>query len=113
MLPKKGTVSRALADGTIDRVNHLLSAVHMLNIEANTLVEEAADVLTRAGLQLGSLKKYHSNFVRCADMYFHEFATMITSEDKKMDMFSDMDEFDALFRKWAKLNEDKQNSKQA
>jgi len=104
MLPKKEIVYRAFADGTIDKANQLLSAVHILNLEANALVEEASDTLAAAGLQLGELKKLHSDFVKCADRYFHEFAMMVTTEEKKMDMFTDMDSFDGLFRKWAKLN---------
>lgn len=105
MLPRKEIVERAFADGTIDRANLLLSAAHILNLEANTIVEEASDVLTGAGLQLGELKKLHSDFVRSADRYFREFAMMVTSEKKKMDMFTDMDSFDKLFRGWAKIDE--------
>ena len=103
MLPRKETVDRAFANGTIDKANELLSAVHILNLEANTLVEEAADTLAGAGLQLGELKKFHNDFVKAADRYFREFATMVTTEKKKMDMFTDMDNFDKLFREWAKI----------
>lgn len=106
MLPPKKVVDRAFENGTIDKVNRLLSAVHILHLEANTLIEEASDTLTEAGLQLGTLKKFHSDFVRCADRYFMEFATMITSNESKMDMFRDMDSFDEKFRKWAQIAEE-------
>lgn len=43
MKPKKDLIKAAEADGSIDRLNSLLSAAHILNCEANMLVEEAAD----------------------------------------------------------------------
>lgn len=102
MLPKKQIVERAFQNGTIDKVNQLLSAAHILNIEANNLIEWASDLLADEGLQLGTLKKYHSDFVRCADRYFSDFATLI-HKDQGMNMFKDVDEFDKIFREWAKI----------
>ena len=67
MKPKKDLIKVAEADGSIDRLNRLLSAAHILNCEANMLVE---------------------------------------TEKSKMDMFRDMDDFDAKFREWVKLPSD-------
>lgn len=89
----------------MDRVNRLVSAAHLLNCEANGLIEETADILRDNGLLLGELKKLHSDFVKCADRYFREFAVMVADDRRKMDMFEDMDEFDRMFREWAKLEE--------
>ena len=86
MLPKKKLVDAAIADGSMDRMNMLLSAAHLLNCEANNLVEEASDIMAEKNLLLGDLKKLHSDFVRCADRYFREFATLVTTETAKMDM---------------------------
>ena len=49
----------AVKDGSIDRMNMLLSAAHLLNCEANSLVEEASDIMQERGLLLGQLKKMH------------------------------------------------------
>ena len=68
--------------------------------------EEAADLMERNGLLLGELKQLHNRFTKSADRYFSEFASMITTDRQKMDMFSDMDGFDGWFRKWAKLPKD-------
>lgn len=70
MKPKKDLIKAAEADGSIDRLNCLLSAAHILNCEANMLVEEAADLMNAKGLLLGNLKRLHNNFVKSADMYF-------------------------------------------
>ena len=43
MKPKKKIIDAAIANGSIDRLNMLLSAAHLLNCEANNLVEEASD----------------------------------------------------------------------
>ena len=39
-------------------------------------------------------------------MYFREFAGMIFNEDSKMAMFSDIDSFGEVFRKWAKIEKE-------
>lgn len=103
MKPKKDLIAAAQADGSIDRLNCLLSAAHILNCEANQLVEEAADLMSEKGLLLGNLKRMHNNFVKSADCYFKEFASMICTEKSKMDMFGDMESLDKMFREWAKL----------
>ena len=58
------------------------------------------------GLLLGNLKKLHNDFVKCADRYFREFATLVTTDKSKMDMFGDLDGFDKSFREWAKVSAD-------
>lgn len=106
MKAKKTLIQRAVRNGAIDKVNRLLSAAHLLNCEANSLVEESNDILRENGLLVGELKKYHTDFVKCADRYFSEFAGLVTEDNKKMDMFTDMDEFDKWFRKWSKILEE-------
>nr|DAM29584.1 MAG TPA: hypothetical protein [Caudoviricetes sp.] len=106
MKPKKQLIDAAIANGSMDRMNMLLSAAHLLNCEANNLVEEASDLMTNNGLLLGDLKKLHNDFVRVADRYFKEFATLVGTEKSKMDMFSDLEGFDSTFRKWAKVPAD-------
>lgn len=106
MKPKKDLIKVAEADGSIDRLNSLLSAAHILNCEANMLVEEAADLMNAKGLLLGNLKRLHNSFVKSADMYFLEFSSLVETEKSKMDMFRDMDDFDGKFREWAKLPSD-------
>ena len=96
MKPRKQLIDAAVANGSIDRMNMLLSAAHLLNCEANSLVEEASDLMAENGLLLGDLKKLHNDFVRVADKYFKEFATLVTTDTAKMDMFSDLDGFDRM-----------------
>lgn len=103
MKPNKQLINTAIANGSMDRMNMLLSAAHILNCEANNLVEEANDLMIANGLLLGELKKLHNDFVRVADKYFKEFATLITTDASKMDMFSDLEGFDKSFREWAKV----------
>lgn len=103
MKPKKQLIDLAIADDSMERMNMLLSAAHLLNCEANNLIEEASDLVTERGMMLGILKKRHNDLVKCADSYFKEFASMVTEDETKMDMFGDMDEFDQSFRAWAKV----------
>lgn len=105
MLPPKKTVDQAFADGTMDRVNRLLSAAHILSWEADVLVEDAADQLVAAGLQMGLLKKLHSDFIKAADRYFREFTHLVTSKEMSRALFIDTEEFDRKFRHWAGIDE--------
>lgn len=57
MKPRKQLIDAAVANGSIDRMNMLLSAAHLLNCEANSLVEEASDLMTENGLLLGRLEE--------------------------------------------------------
>ena len=79
MRPKKHFIDCAQANGSIDRLNQLLSASHILLCEANGLLEEAADLMKRNGLLLGELKQLHNQFTNSADRYFREFASMVAS----------------------------------
>lgn len=106
MKPKRNLIEIARKNGSIDRLNTLISAAHILNCTANQYIEEAADLMNLHGLMLGRLKQMHGNFIRSADQYFKEFASMVFSEETKMDMFSDMDSFDAVFRQWSKIEKD-------
>lgn len=103
MKPKKDLIDAAKSNGSINQMNLLLSAVQILTCEANSLMEEANDIMMENGLCIGLLKKMHKDFVRCADLYFKEFSTFVDTEECKMNMFSDLEDFDNSFRKWAKI----------
>ena len=103
MTPKKSIIERAKEDGTLAKVNQLLSAAHILRCEAANLTGETADLLESKGLLMGELKKLHNDLDKVQDRYFYEFTQMITTEQSGKDLFADCDEFDKGFRKWAKL----------
>lgn len=103
MRPKKHLIEQAQANGSMDRLNLLLSASHILLCEANSLIGEASDLMSAQGLLIGMIKKKHGDLLRVSDAYFKEFASLITTEQSKMDMFGDMDDFDNKFRAWAKV----------
>ena len=58
MRPKQDLINIAIKDGSMDRVNMLLSAAHLLNCEANNLIEEASDVMIAKGYYLVILKNF-------------------------------------------------------
>lgn len=106
MKPRKELIEQAQANGSMDRLNLLLSASHILLCEANSLIEEASDIMSEQGMMIGGIKKKHSDLIRVANAYFKEFASLVTTEQSKMDMFRDMDDFDEKFRRWAKIPTD-------
>ena len=103
MKPKKTLIEKATQNGTIDRVNQLLSATHLLICTANNYLEESAELLKNNGMMLGELKKSFNDYVHSADRYFYEFGLMIDGESAKMSMFNDIDEFDIVFRQYSKI----------
>lgn len=106
MKPKEILIKKAIENGSVERLNILLSAAHILNCAANQYAEEAADLMAENGLLLGRLKWLHNNFIKSADMYFREFAGMVFNENSKMAMFQDMESFDKVFREWSKIEKD-------
>lgn len=104
MRAKKAIIEKAIADGSMERLNKLLSGAHIMLCVSNNYVEEATQLLKERGLLLGELKKLHSNYLLHADRYFKEFASMV--DESKMDMFKDMDAFDAIFREWSKIEKE-------
>lgn len=112
MKPKEILIKNAIENGSVERLNILLSAAHILNCAANQYAEEAADLMAENGLLLGRLKQLHNNFIKSADMYFREFAGMVFNDQTKMAMFSDMESFDKVFREWSKIEKDWEPKKQ-
>ena len=106
MKPKDVLIKKAIANGSVERLNILLSAAHILSCTANQYAKEAADLMAKNGLLLGRLKQLHNNFIKSADLYFREFAGMVFNDEKKMAMFQDMDGFEEVFRTWAKIEKD-------
>lgn len=94
-------IQAAMDSGAISKISELLSAVQILNCEANGLVEETVDIFNDCGLRVDSIISKHRAFVKAADEYFKEFSRMIQDQDKAMAMFKDMDSFDRFFRMWA------------
>ena len=112
MKPKEILIKNAIENGSVERLNILLSAAHILNCAANQYAEEAADLMAENGLLLGRLKQLHNNFIKSADMYFREFAGMVFNNQTKMAMFTDMESFDKVFREWSKIEKDWEPKKQ-
>ena len=50
MTPKKTIIEKAKEDGTLAKVNQLLSAAHILRCEAANIIGETADLLESRGL---------------------------------------------------------------
>lgn len=53
MKPKEYLIKNAIENGSVERLNILLSAAHILNCAANQYAEEAADLMLENGLLLG------------------------------------------------------------
>ena len=59
MRPKKTLIEAAEKDGSMARLNQLLSASQILLCEANNLVEEASDLMKERGL----MREQSSNYI--------------------------------------------------
>lgn len=106
MLPKKALVQKAIKDGSMDRINKLLSLSMLLNAISNSLSDESADILRSHDLLVGPIKQKHTAMMRAADAFFKDFSTMITNPDCKKNLFEDLDSLQGIIFKWAKLDND-------
>lgn len=100
---KKEIIERAKKNGVMDYASMLLSAAYLLNSEAYMLISEAQDMLGRNGLAMGTLKHLHNMYEKASNRYFMDFASLIKESGKKMEYFQDLDDFDRVFKKWAKI----------
>ena len=103
MKPKKGLLERARQDGAAQRINELISASYMLISEALVLQSEADDTLRKYGLVYAEIKQRANALQREFDKYFACIKSMITEDEQKEAYFTDLDNFDKIFRKYAKL----------
>jgi len=103
MKPKQELVNDAVQDGTMDKVNQLLSAAHLLICVSNNFIEEASEHIQKKGLLLGPIKMNHNMYSKQADKYFSSFASLITTDKSKMNMFGDMEVVEKMIREWAKI----------
>lgn len=103
MKPKKELLERARRDGAAQRINELISASYMLISEALVLQSEADDTLRKYGLVYAEIKQRANALQKEFDKYFSCVKTMITEDEQKEAYFTDLDNFDKIFRKYAKL----------
>ena len=101
MKAKKEIIDRAVKNGSMDRVNCLLSAAHVVLCVANNLYSEAGEVLADNGMMAGLLFRKHNLYHKAADAYFKEFASMVMTDETKMELFGDMEKVEKGIREWA------------
>lgn len=111
--PKHINVEQAIQDGTMDRVNQLLSLTLLLNTISNGLSDEAADLLRRHNLLVGPIKKNHTAMMKAADAFFYDFSTMITDSQNKEYLFKDIDTLRGSILSWAHLDKPFQPNQKA
>lgn len=103
MKAKKHLLDKAKQDGAAQRINELISASYMLISEALVLQSEADDTLRKYGLVYAEIKQRANALQKEFDKYFACIKSMITEEEQKEAYFTDLDNFDKVFRKYAKL----------
>lgn len=98
---KKEVIERAVKNGSMERVNSLLSAAHVMLCVANNLYSEAGEILEDNDMLAGELFRKHNLYHRSADAYFREFGDMVKIQENKMELFADMEMIEEKIRKWA------------
>lgn len=85
------------------KVAALLSAAHLLNTEAISLVDEC-DSLMDSRIQLVRDLKWRSKKLQVAfDDYVREFNKLVNKPSAFNELAADFEDFDKAFRKYAKL----------
>lgn len=100
---KKKIIDAAIANGSIERVDELMSAAQILITEAHCIIDETIEILGYNKLRSGELQASANRYLKSAEEYFKLFASAVNKEENKMQMFKDIDEFDEKFREWAAL----------
>lgn len=98
-------IEAARKAGMFDRCSRILSAVHLLMCQANDMLGEVEDLFSKHGILLDDIVIAQKRYYNCADSYFAEFGKIVDGEGLGNKMFSDLSEFDNMFRVWAGLKE--------
>lgn len=98
-------IEEARKSGMFDRCSRILSAVHLLMCQANNMLSEVEDLFAEHKILLDDIVVAQKRYYSCADSYFAEFAKIVNSEGVGNLMFSDLNEFDNMFRIWAGLKD--------
>ena len=103
MKAKKHLLDKAKQDGAAQRINKLISVSYMLISEALVLQSEADDTLRKYGLVYAEIKQRANALQKEFDKYVSCVKTRITDDAQKEAYFTDLGNFDKIFRKYAKL----------
>lgn len=110
MHPKQTLINKAKSDGIIDYATTLISASHLVNSVAYTLVEEANEEFKNYGLMLGEIKLASSQLQKSFDRFFNEINLLIKNsqspekaKEVTIDYAKDFDLFLAATKKALKL----------
>lgn len=87
------------------KVAALLSAAHLLNTEAISLIDEC-DGLMDGHIRIVHDLKYNSKKLQFAfDQYVRTFNKLVKQPEAFKDLAADFEDFDKAFRKYAKLED--------
>lgn len=95
-------VKKAIENGSMDRVNELLSIVSMLIYEGERMMSEVDMVLSSQGLKHGLIKQAFTRQIKATDILTSQIRSIVKDGEGK-EMVNDLDKFDDQIHAMFKL----------
>lgn len=95
-------VIKAIENGSMDRVNELLSIVAQLIYEGERMMSEVDMILSSQGLNHGLIKQAFTRQIKATDILTSQIRSIV-KEDMSKEMIDDLDKFDDQIHAMFKL----------
>ncbi|MEG1586197.1 MAG: hypothetical protein RR346_04925 [Bacteroidales bacterium] len=101
---RKDYVNEAIANGDIERLNKIHSAMILLFAVAEGLKGDAEEIEARSKIAVMDMKMCANKLSRAFDDYRASYRKMVGKESGK-DLIEDFEKFDKEFRRYAKIED--------
>lgn len=98
-------IDKAFANGSMERINKLLSASYLLHSVAKNLTDEASDIIRQNGMMMGRIEMLQNKSDDTFSHYAREFCSMITDKNTVLNWAEDVDKIEKIIREYAKCSE--------
>lgn len=93
LLPNKKTIDKAIADGTLPKIDRILSAAHLLTCIADYYMQEAEDLTRGCGFCLGEVKQAQTAYTQHMERYNSLWTQLVSDSHMSRERTEDFDTF--------------------
>lgn len=105
LLPNKKTIDRAIADGTLPKIDRILSAAHLLTCIADHYMQEADDLTRGCGFCLGEVKRAQTAYSQHMERYNALWTQLVKGSHMTHERTEDFDRFMPAFTRMLGLEQ--------
>ena len=106
-IEKSPNIKRFLESGANEKACKLVSMAYLLHSIANSLTDEANEVMGKYGLYHFEIKYHGNNLVKAFDCYNRAITKLIIDEESRWEFVRDFEAFEKICRDFMNLDKEK------